>query len=131
MSFLIFLRTEDRHTSDWLNLFLYLPVNRMFITTGTEFSQLQSTRRIMSILLSNISGNARWFLIKTISNTTGTFQNHRYSDIFTLGHEPPLVFDSFNSLNLRSEMRKKKGTKKQVTRNLIMKERFRCNKSIY
>ena len=59
MSFLIFLRTEDRHTSDWLNLFLYLPVNRMFITTGTEFSQLQSTRRIMSILLSNISGNAR------------------------------------------------------------------------
>ena len=131
MSFLIFLRTEDRHTSDRLNLFLYLPVNRMFITTGTEFSQLQSTRRIMSILLSNISGNARWFLIKTISNTTGTFQNHRYSDIFTLGHEPSLVFDSFNSLNFRSEMRKKKGTKKQVTRNLIMKERFRCNKSIY
>lgn len=131
MSFLIFLRTEDWYTSDWLDLFLYLSVNGMFITTGTEFSQFQSTRRIMSILLSNISGNARWFLIKTISNTTGTFQNHRYSDIFTLGHEPPLVFDSLNFLNFRSEMRKKKGTKKQVTRNRIMEKRFRCNKSIY
>lgn len=133
MSFFIFLGTEDWHTSGRLDLFLYLPVNRMFVTTGTEFSQFQSTRRIMSILLSNISGNAHWFLINTISNTTGTFQNHRYSDIFTLGHEPPLVFDSFNSLIFRSETRKKKGTKKkkkQVTRNRIMKERFRCNKSI-
>lgn len=133
MSFFIFLGTEDWHTSGRLDLFLYLPVNRMFVTTGTEFSQFQSTRRIMSILLSNISVNAHWFLINTISNTTGTFQNHRYSDIFTLGHEPPLVFDSFNSLIFRSETRKKKGTKKkkkQVTRNRIMKERFRCNKSI-
>lgn len=58
MSFLIFLEMEGGHTSDRFDLFLYLPVNRMFITRGTEFSQLQSTRRIMSIFLSNISGNA-------------------------------------------------------------------------
>ena len=85
----------------------------MFATKGTEFSQFQSTRCIVSILLSNISGNARWFLINTISNTTGTFQNHRYSDIFTLGHEPPLDF-SFTQLFLfQSETKKKKGRKKQ------------------
>ena len=36
----------------------YLPVKRMFETMRAEFSQFQSTRRIVSILLSNISGNA-------------------------------------------------------------------------
>lgn len=41
------------------DLFLYLPVNRMFVTIWTEFSQLQSIRRIVPVLLSNISGNAR------------------------------------------------------------------------
>jgi len=67
-------------------------MNGMFVTIGTEFSQFQPTRRIMSILLSNISGNACWFFINTVSNTTGTFQNNPYSDIFTFGHEPPLGF---------------------------------------
>lgn len=104
---------EDWHTSGRFDLFLYLPMNRMFVTTGTEFSQFQSTGRIVSILLSNISGNAPWFLINTISKTTGTFQNNGYSDIFTLGHEPPLVYDSLNSLIFRSEARKNKGQKKK------------------
>ena len=80
------------HTDDRFDLFLYLPMNRMFVTTGTEFSQFQPTRRIVSILLSNISGNPHWFLINTVSNTTSTFQNNCYSGIFTLGHEPPLDF---------------------------------------
>ena len=54
-----------------------------------------------------------YYYINTISNTTGTFQNNRYSDIFTLSHEPPLVFfDSLNSSILRFEAKKKKGTKK-------------------
>lgn len=82
---------EGWHTSDPFSLFLYLCVNHMFATTGTEFSQFQPTRRIVSILLSNISGNTRWFLINTLLITTGTFQNNSYSDIFTLSHEPPLV----------------------------------------
>lgn len=58
MSFFVFLGIEGGHASDRFDLFLYLPVNRMFVTRGTEFSQFQSTRRIMSIFLSNISGNA-------------------------------------------------------------------------
>lgn len=41
----------------FISLFLYLCVNRMFATKGTEFSQFQSTRCIVSILLSNISRN--------------------------------------------------------------------------
>jgi len=88
-------------------------VNRMFATKGTEFSQFQSTRCIVSILLSNISRNTPRFLINTLFITTATFQNNSYSYIFTLGHEPPLVFfDSLNSSILRFEAKKKKGTKK-------------------
>lgn len=57
MSFFMFLgRVTNRPAFD---LFLYLPMNRMFVTIGTEFFQFQSTRRIVSILLGNISGNAR------------------------------------------------------------------------
>ena len=50
---------EGLHTCARFDLFLYLPVNRMFVTIWTEFSQLQSIRRIVPVLLSNISGNAR------------------------------------------------------------------------
>jgi hypothetical protein len=57
MSFLIFLGRVTYKRSDRFDLFLNLPMNCMFVTKGTEFSQFQSTRRIMSILLSNISGN--------------------------------------------------------------------------
>lgn len=57
MSFLIFLGRVTYKRSDRFDLFLYLPVNCMFVTKRTEFSQFQSTGRIMSILLSNISGN--------------------------------------------------------------------------
>jgi hypothetical protein len=48
----------------------------------------------VSILLSNISVNApiNTISVNTVSDTTGTFQNNRYSDIFTLVHEPPLDF---------------------------------------
>lgn len=74
------------------DLFFYLPMNRMFITIGAEFSQFQSTGRIVSIFFSNISGNACWFLINTVSYTTSAFQKNPYSGIFTLGHEPPLFF---------------------------------------
>ncbi len=49
---------ESGHANNQFDLFLYLPMNCMFVTRGTEFSQFQSTRRIMSIFLSNISGNA-------------------------------------------------------------------------
>lgn len=85
---------KRRHPSTRFDLyrFLYLPMNCMLETIGTEFSQFQSTRCIVSILLSNISRNTRWFLINIVSNTTGTFQNNPYSSIFTLGHEPPLGF---------------------------------------
>ena len=89
---------EDWHTSGRFDLFLYLPMNRMFVTTGTEFSQFQPIRRIASILLSNISRNALWCFINTVSDTTSTFQNNRYSDIFTLGHEPPLTFFIYSTL---------------------------------
>lgn len=134
MSFFVFLGMEGGHASDRFDLFLYLPVNRMFVTRGTEFSQFQSTRRIMSIFLSNISGNAHWFLINTVSNTTGTFQNNRYSGIFTLGHEPPLDFwltQLFYLSIFRSEAKKKKGRKKIEVANLKSNyERFRCNLSI-
>ena len=58
MSFFTFLGLEGGHGGDRFDLFLYFTVNRMFVTKGTEFSQFQSTGRIMSILLSNISGNA-------------------------------------------------------------------------
>jgi len=85
----------------------------MLVTIGTEFSQFQSTRCIVSILLSNISGNAPRFLIATISGTTGTFQNHSHSDIFTLGHEPPFDFRFTQFFYFRSEQ-KKKGRKKKI-----------------
>lgn len=91
-------------------------MNRMFATKGTEFSQFQSTRRIVSILLSNISRNTPRFLINTLFITTGTFQNNSYSDIFTLGHEPPLVFfDSLNSSILRLKAKNQKGTEKSIS----------------
>jgi hypothetical protein len=82
----------------------------MFVTIGTEFSQFQSIRRIVSIFLSNISGNPRRYLINTVS-TTGTFQNNPYSDIFPLGHEPPLDFLIYYNrlfLILNEEERKEK-----------------------
>lgn len=83
----------------------------------------------MPVLLSNISGNARWFLINTVSNTSGTFQKNRYSHIFTLGHEPPLDF-SFTQLFLfQSETKKKKGRKKIefVTCYLLMQDFTKTN----
>ena len=83
---------EGWHTHVPFDLFLYLPMNRMFVTIGTEFFQFQSIRRIVSIFLSNISGNTWWFFSNTVSDTTFTFQNHFYSDIFTLGHKSPLDF---------------------------------------
>ena len=106
-----------------LDLFLYLPMNRMFETIGTKFSQFQSTRRIVPILLSNISGNARRFLI---SDTIGTFHNNRYSDIFTLGHEPP--FDSWFTQFFYFQLETKKGVNKiEVANSKSNSERFRCN----
>lgn len=96
-------------------------MNRMLVTIRTEFFQFQSTRCIVSIFLSNISGNAPRFFIQTISGTTGTFQNNYDSDIFTLGHEPPLdllnssVFDS----NRRRRKEEKKIEEKLLTRNPI------------
>lgn len=91
-------------------------MNRMLVTIGTKFSQFQSTRRIVSILLSNISGNAPRFLINIVSDTTVTFQNNLYSDIFTLGHKPP--FFLFTQLfYFRNEEEKKK----LLTRNPISK----------
>lgn len=97
----------------WFDLFIYLPMNRMFVTIGTEFSQFQSIGRIVLVLLSHISGNARWYLINTVSDTTGTFQNNRYSDIFTLGHEPPLDFWLTQRFYFRSETKKKKKGRKK------------------
>lgn len=131
MSFFIFLGLEGGHVGDRFDLFLYLPVNRMFVTKGTEFSQFQSTRRIMSILLSNISGNARWFFINTVSNTAGTFQNNRYSDIFTLRHEPPLGFwlTQFFYFPIRREAKERK-KKIEVANSKSNYERFRSNQSI-
>lgn len=49
---------EGWHTRVLFDLFLYLLMNRMLVTIGTEFSQFQSAGRIVSILFSNISGNA-------------------------------------------------------------------------
>lgn len=91
-------------------------MNRMLVTIGTKFSQFQSTRRIVSILLSNISGNAPRFLINIVSDTTVTFQNNLYSDIFTLGHKPP--FFLFTQLFY---FRNEEGKKKLLTRNPIIK----------
>lgn len=102
------------HTCNRFHLFLYLPMNCIFVTKGTEFSQFQSTRRIVSILLSNISGNTNplWFLISIISNSTiGTFQNNCYSNIFPLGHEPPLYF-WFTQLFYFAIQREKRNEKK-------------------
>ena len=65
----------------------------------------------MPVLLSNISGNARWYLLNTVSDTTGTFQNHRYSRIFPLGHEPPLDFwftQLFHFILIRNEEKERK-----------------------
>lgn len=121
------------HMGTRFDLFLYLPMNRMFVTIGTEFSQLQSTRCIVSILLSNISGNAPWFFINTVSDTTGTFQNNCYSGIFTLGHEPPLDFWFTQLFYFRYETKKKKETKKKyklLTRNQIMKDFVAINRVI-
>jgi hypothetical protein len=87
----------------------------MFVTIRTEFSQFQSLRRRVSILLSNISVNApiNTVSVNTVSDTTGTFQNNRYSDIFTLVHEPPLDFfpQPFFYILIRNEEeeRKEKG----------------------
>lgn len=50
---------EGLHTCGRFNLFLYLPMNHMFVTKWTEFSQFQSIRRVVTILFSNISGNTR------------------------------------------------------------------------
>ena len=116
ISFSCFLKVKGRHpsTGSDLYLFLYLPMNCMFETIGTEFSQFQSTRCIVSILLSNISGNTCWFLINIVSNTTSTFQNNPYSSIFTLGHEPPLVFwftQFFSIFRPGANKKKGKGTK--------------------
>lgn len=80
---------KKKGTDAQFDLFLYLSMNCMLGTIGTEFSQFQPTGCVASILLSNISGNTPWFLINILSNTTSTFQNNDYSDIFTLGHEPP------------------------------------------
>lgn len=80
-------------------------MNRMLVTIGTKFSQFQSTRRIVSILLSNISGNAPRFLINIVSDTTVTFQNNLDSDIFTLGHKPPFFYSLNSSI---FETKKKK-----------------------
>ena len=100
----------------------------MFVTIGTEFSQFQSARRIMSILLSNISKNACWFLINIVLNTTDTFQNNLYTGIFTLGHEPPFGFLFTPTLlyfHLPSEV-KKKGTKKiEIAYSKSNYEKFR------
>lgn len=119
---------KEWHKGVRFDLFLYLPMNRMFVTIGAEFSQFQSIRRIVSILLSNISGNARWCLINTVSDTTGTLQNNRYSNIFTLGHEPPLDFLFTQLFHFRSETKKKNERKKiEVTNSKFNYERFRCN----
>ena len=59
MSFFPFPCKIDKGAGARFDLFLYLPVNRMFVTIWTEFSQLQSIMRIVPVLLSNISGNAR------------------------------------------------------------------------
>lgn len=48
---------EGLHTCARFDLFLYLPMNRLFVTKWTEFSQFQSIRRVVTILFSNISGN--------------------------------------------------------------------------
>lgn len=86
---------KRRYTDARFDLFLYLSMNCMLGTVGTEFSQLQPTGCVASILLSNISGNTPWFLINILSNTTSTFQNNAYSYIFTLGHEPPFMCEFF------------------------------------
>ena len=103
---------KRRYTDARLDLFLYLSMNCMLGTVGTEFSQFQPTGCVASILLSNISGNTPWFLISILSNTTSTFQNNAYSDIFTLGHGPPFyvwIFYSSNSFFFRpkAEIKKK------------------------
>ena len=114
------------HTCNCFHIFLYLPMNCIFVTKGIEFSQFQSTRCIVSILLSNISGNTNplWFLISIISNNTiGTFQNNCYSNIFPLGHELPLYFwfTQLFSFAIQREKRIQKKKKKLLTRNKIMK----------
>ena len=90
------LRLEGWYVGHQFDLFRYLPMNCMFVTIGTEFSQFQSLRRRVSILLSNISVNALIYIktisVNTVFDTTGTFQNNRYSNIFSLVHEPPLDF---------------------------------------
>jgi len=83
-------------------------MNRMFVTIRAEFFQVQLTRCIVSILLSNISGNAPRFFIQTISDTTGTFQNNYYSDIFTLSHEPPLDFEFTQFFYFRFEPKRRR-----------------------
>jgi len=86
---------ERYEIDDRFRLFLYFRMNRMFGTIRTKFSQFQCTRRIMSILFSNISRNASWFIINTGSNTSRTFQNNRYPGSFTFSHEPPFEFPLF------------------------------------
>ena len=97
------------YTDVRFDLFFYLSMNCMLVTIGTEFFQFQSTGCVVSILLSNISGNTPRFFINILSDTTSTFQNNTYSDIFTLGHEPPflLIFDSSNSFLLDPKRRER------------------------
>ena len=103
----LFLGIEGWYTrSVPFNLVLYLPMNRMLVTIRTEFSQFQSTRCIVSILLSNISGSAPRFFLELILDTIGTLQNNYPSNIFTLGHEPPL--DLLNSSIFDPNRRRRK-----------------------
>ena len=90
------------------NLVLYLPMNRMLVTIRTEFSQFQSTRCIVSILLSNISGDAPRFFLEIFLDAIGTLQNNYPSDIFTLGHEPPLYLRNFSIFDPNRRRRKKR-----------------------
>ena len=85
----VLLLQKTIHRRARFDLFLYLSMNCMLVTIGTKFFQFQPIGCVASILLSNISRNTPWFLITILSNTTSTFQNNAYSDIFTLGHEPP------------------------------------------
>lgn len=55
--FVLLLQKKRRYTDVRFDLFLYLSMNCMFVTIRTEFSQFQSTGCVVSILLSNISGN--------------------------------------------------------------------------
>jgi len=96
------------------DLFLYLSMNCMLGTVGTEFSQFQPTRCVASILLSNISGNTPWFLINIFSNTTSTFQNNAYSDILSLGHEPPFMCEFFIQATLLFSTQSGKKEKRKI-----------------